>query len=54
MTAYIYGARAFLRGKHLQANPFDYMTEGWKEWRNGYISAVQRPAWTSYDYNSAR
>jgi hypothetical protein len=53
MTVYEHGANAFYRAKHLQANPFDYMTPQWQEWRAGYLAANQRP-WTFYDYNSAR
>jgi hypothetical protein len=54
MTAFEHGARAFKRGKHLQANPFDFGTTEWREWRTGYIYGNQTPAWTSYDYNTAR
>jgi hypothetical protein len=53
MTALEHGMRAFWRAKHIQANPYDYMTEGWKEWRRGYLMADQKP-WTAYDYNSNR
>lgn len=53
MSAFEHGSNAFYRAKHIQANPYDYMTEGWREWRRGYLLANQR-SWTSYDYNSSR
>lgn len=53
MSAYEHGARAFWRGKHLQANPFDYMSQEWREWRTGWCYAGQ-PKWTAYDYNGRR
>jgi hypothetical protein len=53
MSAYEHGARAFIRGKHIQANPYDFGTEAWREWRTGYLYSNQ-PSWASYDYNSSR
>lgn len=53
MSAYQHGINAWRRRKHVQANPYDYMTDAWREWRLGYYSLVNAP-WTSYDYNSSR